>query len=356
MRGLILKLFVVNFVTLCFYFHCYYQRQGRYLTVDAVVFFVAPLNIVVRYSVAALGIICYACSCLIYSVFTNDHREYRQKAREHCTRGLATLLGRKRRLDSHGHLSLRDNPVNHSKTEKIASRIGPVIPALGFIVQCCGAIYLYHRRKQWHGVATIDQQIFEHACGGLMIGLLSAGYTLRLPFFNEPVPDARITYLEKFVNLLSEQGEDQVLGGKPAAIILHILKNTLIAFCVQLVLLNTKVFEMCGDTLRGAGPFAFFLTLVGGTVGLVSAVFEAWNCDTLFQRLLLPIALPLVVSITFAVVFLFICIPFPVAFKWHVMSYYKLLEENAQLQNVPLDQPCPLLQMDPKAEYIWWLA
>ncbi|KAL2855375.1 hypothetical protein BJY01DRAFT_243338 [Aspergillus pseudoustus] len=359
MPGLILKLFVVNFVTLCFYFHCYHRREGRYLTLDAAVFFVAPLNTVLRYGVALLAIIGYACFGIVSSFRTNGHN-HRQKALKRSSRAVSSLFGRNRSRDSHFYHPL-DNAPSPPRTERIASRIGPVIPALGFITQCCGAIYLYNRRRQWNGATMIDQQIFQLACGGLLLGIISAGYTLRLPYFHEPIPDSRDTLLEQVVHVLRDQSDDEDLfRDEPAGVrrILYLLKSLAFAFIVQIIILRNRTFL---DAYRDlVGPVWWLWVIVLGIVcGLATysssttpapphglAAWErAVRAATLFCSFL-----------TYLLVTLVLAAGTVGAFGWHLSFYVRLGLEAAELKNKPLNGPCPLLMADPKAEYIWWLG
>ncbi|KAL3466125.1 hypothetical protein BJX64DRAFT_250915 [Aspergillus heterothallicus] len=364
MPGLILKLFVVNFVTLCFYFHCYHQREGRYLTLDAIVFFLAPLNTVVRYGVALLSIIGYACYGIASSY--HDKNSNRQSRRREtltkCSRALSALLGRKRIPGN--RLQLDDIP-RHPRTERIASRIGPVIPVLGFIVQCCGAIYLYNRRRQQKGlgVTMIDQQIFQLACGGLALGIISAGYTLRLPYFDTPVPDSRKTPLEHLIHVLRDQNDDDDgwLRAESSGVqgTLYALKSLAIAFLIQLLILRNSVFlniyrEVVGPIwwlwVLVLGVACGLFTLSSSTTPPPPPGLAAWEkaarSATVFCSCFLCLAIMLVL-VTGTVG----------AVGWH-LSFYVLLGLQAdELNNGLVDEgQCPLLMADPEAEYIWWLG
>jgi hypothetical protein len=355
--GLILKLFVVNFVTVCFYFHCYHQREGRYLTLDAFVFFLAPLNTVFRYGAALLIILGYACYGVASSLRIKNGQSYRRQILANGGRALSSLLGRKRSLDS--QYTILGNVPRPPKTERLASRIGPVIPALGYIVQCCGAIYLYDRRYQWNGVTLIDEQIFQLAGGGLLLGIISAGYTLRLPYFDEPIPDTRDTWLEHIVHALRDQRDDEELfHHEPAFVrrLLYVLKSLAFAFIVQLLLRNPVFINKFAELI---GPIWWFCALLLGSL----AAFMAFSSMT-------PKPLPGLArwkravrsAVVFCACLLYLSLGMILAagttgaVGWHLSFYVRLALEARGLKNKALDEPCPLLMADPEAEYIWWLA
>ncbi|KAL2837212.1 hypothetical protein BJX68DRAFT_249971 [Aspergillus pseudodeflectus] len=356
-RGLILKLFVVNFVTLCFYFHCYHQRQGRYLTLDAIVFFIAPLNTVFRYGAALLIIVGYWCYGMASSLRVKNGQRYRRQTLSNSSRALSSLLSRQRIPRSHS--SLLDNAPHASTAERLATRIGPVIPALGYIVQCCGAIYLYNRRCRWNGVTMIDEQIFQLAGGGLLLGIISAGYTLRLPYFNEPIPDTRETWLEHAVHFLRDQSDDEeVLRDEPALVrrLLYLLKSLAFAFIVQLLLRNPVFINSFFDLV---GPLWWFWVLLLGFGAAMMAYAERAP-----KQLRDPARSNGTVRsfVVFCAGFLYLALGIILAagttgaLGWHLLFYVRLGLQAKGLKNELLDAPCPLLMADPEAEYIWWLA
>jgi hypothetical protein len=355
--GLILKLFVVNFVTLCFYFHCYHQREGRYLTLDAFVFFLAPLNTVLRYGAALMIIIGYAFYGVASSLRDKTGQRHRRQTLVNSSRALSSLLGRKRSLGS--QYNILGNGPRAPKTERLASRIGPVIPALGYIVQCCGAIYLYDRRCQWNGVTLIDEQIFQLAGGGLLLGIISAGYTLRLLYFDQSIPDTRDTWLEHIIHALRDQSDDEELFRHEPPVVrrlIYLLKSLAVAFLVQLILRNPVFFNKFAELI---GPIWWFWALLLGSL----AAFMAFSSMTpkpppglarweravrsavVFCACLLYLALGMILAAgtTGAV-------------GWHLSFYVRLALEAKGLKNKALDEHCPLLMADPEAEYIWWLA
>ncbi|KAL4886086.1 hypothetical protein BJY04DRAFT_213622 [Aspergillus karnatakaensis] len=356
MRGLILKLFLANFVCLCFYFHCYHQREGRYLTLDAIVFFIAPLNTVLRYSAALLSIAGYACYGIVSSFRVQDGPMQREATIITTRRALSLFLGQRKSPDYDRYTSFLDGVS--PKSERIAGKIGPVIPALGFIVQCCGAIYLYNRRRQWNGAAMIDEQIFQLAYGGLALGILSAGYTLRLPFFKNAIPDSRDSYIEHIIHALRDQSDDtEFLRNEPALIrrSVYLLKSLAFAFLVQLLILRNPVFVDKFHEL--ISPIWWLWVLI---LGFLSAV-------SILSAPPLPRGLPtedkaLRNAVLFCSFFIYLALGLMLtagmvgALVWHLSFYIRLGLQVAGLRNEPLDEPCPLLRADSQAEYIWWLG
>jgi hypothetical protein len=356
-RGLILKLFVVNFVTLCFYFHSYHQREGRYLTLDVVVFFLAPLNTVLRYSAALLIILGYATYGVASSLRIKNRKTHRRRILSNSSRALSSLLGRTKSLDM--SYSLLGNAPRPARVERLAARIGPVIPALGYIVQCCGAIYLYKRRCQWNGVTMIDEQILQLAGGGLLLGIISAGYTLRLPYFNDPIPDTREAWLEHAVHFLRDQSDDEeVLRDEPAFVrrLLYLFKSLAFAFIVQLLLRNPIFINSFFDLI---GPLWWFWVLLLGFGAAMMAYSERAP-----KRLRDPARSNATVRsfVVFCAGFLYLALGIILAagttgaLVWHLLFYVRLGLQANGFKNEPLDAPCPLWMADPEAEYIWWLA
>ncbi|KAL4861241.1 hypothetical protein BDV12DRAFT_204216 [Aspergillus spectabilis] len=99
------------------------------------------------------------------------------------------------------------------------------------------------------GATLIDQHIFQHACGGLLLGILSAGYTLRLLYFADRIPESRDTPLEYFVRILRNQNDDEPLNPSPPIVgrMAYLLKSSVFAFLVQLLLRN-PVFSEAFET------------------------------------------------------------------------------------------------------------
>ncbi|KAL3448223.1 hypothetical protein BJX65DRAFT_275335 [Aspergillus insuetus] len=355
--GLILKLFVVNFVTLCFYFHCYHQREGRYLTLDVFVFFLAPLNTVFRYGAALLIILGYACSGFAFSLRIKNGRSYRRQILSNSSRALSSLLGRKRSLDS--QYTILGNAPRPPKTERLASRIGPVIPALGYIVQCCGAIYLYDRRCQWNGVTLIDEQIFQLAGGGLLLGIISAGYTLRLPYFDHPIPDTRDTWLEHIIHALRDQrDEEELFRHEPPFVrrLLYLLKSLAFAFIVQLLLRNPVFINKFHELV---GPIWWFWALLLGSLAALMA-FSSMTpkppADLARSKRAVRSAVVFCACLLYLTLGMILAAGTTGAVGWHLSFYVRLALETKGLNNKALDESCLLLMADPEAEYIWWLA
>lgn len=80
------------------------------------------------------------------------------------------------------------NPVPETWKET-AEMVGRLITATFFLALCVGTIALYQRRREMNTVSTVSQRIFELACAGLAAGIFTLCYILRVPIFDQPIPE-----------------------------------------------------------------------------------------------------------------------------------------------------------------------
>lgn len=99
-------------------------------------------------------------------------------------------------------LSLAGNSSqsNGSSVERDAKKLERIVLALAFLAQCIGSIFLCHRRRQHlpDAITIADQRVFELACGGLLVAVLTLGTVAKFPLFNTPIPEEG-TGLDVFV-------------------------------------------------------------------------------------------------------------------------------------------------------------
>ncbi|KAK0713214.1 hypothetical protein B0T26DRAFT_677578 [Lasiosphaeria miniovina] len=379
--------FAVSFTALAFFFKTIQQQEGRLLSWNVLLFYLAPLGFVFKYAIALLG---------IFGVYSfrviNDWAHGRPGTADwdDAAASLQWLFGKvgpeqqqqQQRDDRSDYEPLpADDTARRARRrhslEAAARTVGKLLAALLFLVQCSGTIFLHGRRIERDAVATIDQKTFELACAGLLIGVVAVGQTLRFGAFGRTVPDASTTRLNRFA-LFWRGGAHEKLAAfqlsvgmrfwtwaarnlLPSAIILgvvyrEVLAGTLAEFLIidswQTCLVTAVPFFVSLCVLLAVAPFTELGKDMGAGVRLSPRLFVPW---WLFYPLLAA-----AVSILSPVVLLDIVAPvmeamLAVLVAWPGTYVYSFWEVSA-LSQAPQDSPCPLLWSDPVSQYILWLA
>ncbi|PVH81701.1 hypothetical protein DL98DRAFT_531038 [Cadophora sp. DSE1049] len=195
-KELYIKLLVVHFTVLTAYCHLLSLRNERVFSWRPLYFFLTPFNILAQHAAALVVItVGYGCAFL-----PDDFGRIRLRIRP-LQSPFSWLLGDTSEmvtgsLGAGAQAAGRNNPQTSQSISKTAGRI---IVILGFETQCIGAILLYARRQQHDAVTYVDQRIFELACGGLLIGILTLGVITRLHVFRRPVPEVPRSRFEALI-------------------------------------------------------------------------------------------------------------------------------------------------------------
>jgi hypothetical protein len=77
-----------------------------------------------------------------------------------------------------------------SSNEGAGKQVGRSVLAVAFLTQCIGSIFLYCRRLQYSSdaITIVDQRVFELACGGLLVAILTLGTVAKFTIFHRTVP------------------------------------------------------------------------------------------------------------------------------------------------------------------------
>ncbi|KAK3376541.1 hypothetical protein B0T24DRAFT_700192 [Lasiosphaeria ovina] len=357
------KFFAVSFTALAFFFKTIQQQEGRLLSWNALLFYLAPLGFVFKYAIALLGIFgVYSFRWLFGKVRPEQQQQQRDGHSDYEPLPADDTARRARRRHS---------------LEAAARTVGKLLAALLFLVQCSGTIFLHGRRIERDAVATIDQKTLELACAGLLIGVVAVGQTLRLGAFGKTVPDAPTTRLNRFA-LFWRGGAHEKLAAfqlsvgmrfwtwaarnlLPSAIILGIVYREVLAGNLAKFLIISS-WQIC---LLAAGPYFVSLCVLLALVPFTELRKDMGAGVRLSPRLFVPWLLfyPLLaaaVSVLSPVVLLDIVAPvmgamLAVLVAWPGTYIYSFWEVSA-LSQAPQDSPCPLLWSDPVSQYILWLA
>jgi hypothetical protein len=76
-------------------------------------------------------------------------------------------------------------------TQTYAKRVGRSVVGLAFLAQCAGTIFLHTRRRQYSpdAITMIDQRVFELACGGVLMAIVTLGTVAKISIFIKIVPE-----------------------------------------------------------------------------------------------------------------------------------------------------------------------
>jgi hypothetical protein len=369
---LYVKLFVVHFITLGFFFHLARRRDGTYLGWNWMLYILAPLNIVVRYLFGLLGIlILWGCKFL----FSYVVHERQSESLESLYHPLRWLFG-KAPDDGYSALPTSDNG-NEVPGDGLAKKIGKAFVNGVFLTQCAGAIFLYSRRHQRDAATFIDQRVFELACGGLVVGILNLGLSFNLPIFKDRVPEDEKTIIDRFALFCRDSCSKHLLAfDEEYPHWLRFFKNLGISLIILLVTHDEDLYSAFSNIkekfrIRSAEDpdiLIIVFTTVGlpiicGALYLPFQLYKEYQTNNPTATLSRHPFLRWIFSPIFAfLVVLWMCVSFyvMVGLVFTIWSYvgfwFFAFQQVRELSVAPADVACPMLWSDPLAEYIWWLA
>jgi len=380
-----LKLFVVIFTTLGFYFHLVRRRDGKYLGWSPLLYLLAPLNTVFRYLLGVLGIFFLYGLKVLYSYLKDGKNSV---TRDTYITPLRWLFGKApvdgysrlptsdRRLDSNDHDS--NYQLTLEKVYKVVKMIPKTLLIGAFITQCAGSIVLYNRRLHRDAVTMIDSRVFEFACGGLVVGVLTLSLSFKLPIFNRPIPDGEKSKTDRFALFCRDSCREQLLAfdtfDESYPHLLRFLKNAIITLIMSLVF-DPDLIATFGNVLsrrsssdeKSTNEFLVVVAILICPFGAVMpwAIYNGskrkGDVRTRWRyRLLLFLLSPLsaILLYVFSIVFGlygFIGLVYAVGYKWTLYYVYALIQVS-DLSRTPQNVTCPMLWSDPASEWIWGLA
>ncbi|KAH7393433.1 hypothetical protein BKA64DRAFT_676180 [Cadophora sp. MPI-SDFR-AT-0126] len=355
-KELYVKLLVVHFTVLTAYCHLLSLRNERVLSWRPLYFFITPFNIIAQHAAALVVIVAGKGFALLPDEFGRIRLGIR-----HLKSPFSWLLGDTSEMatgssNATGQSAGRNIPQTRPSASKT---VGRTLVVIAFETQCIGAIVLYARRRKHDAVTHVDERIFELACGGLLVGILILGVTIRLQVFHRRIPDIPRSRFETVIFWLRSCALSPPSGSvswyEPQSW-KEFLKENLVSLAV----------------IIASGRFVVFASL--------KAVFRSGFLDNLHPTQ--PDRYKYwAEGLTWIVLLVFVCLLWiagddPFAWAAHLdvlliilgfgsfMPVYlvavrdcvRLFRQIGELGSWPVDVTCPLLWSDPYANYIWWLA
>jgi hypothetical protein len=378
------KLVVVHFTTIAAFCHFLSVTKDPLLSIRPITFALTPFNIIFQYGVAlvaiALGsIVSFESGSYIPSVKLQSPKE-----------PLQWLFGMPPKKGPSYTPLHTEAPIRRTSSglnsKGWTASVGRTVVQAAFLSQCICTIFLYSRRKQQNAVILVDKRIFELACGGIVISILTIAIALRILMFVKKVPDRPPSRLSKFVGfcrystnvkLWTEGDED----GAPLYLRTPVFwKESLLSCLVTAVCGEFRILEpfqnIVNDTFfqdgegRDGGDFeqtGFLISLTASS--MLAFSYTAMSCFILVERktrnrslkdirqrpiegwvwcgLLGPLLIPLFMLIIFLI---FAAIP---VIAVMAREYARMFSQITILDSWSEEVACPMLWSDPLANYIW---
>ncbi|KAG4440437.1 hypothetical protein IFR05_004081 [Cadophora sp. M221] len=357
-KELYIKLLVVHFTVITAYCHLLSIRSERVLSWRPINFFITPLSIIVQH-VAGLAVIAIAYGCSVLRKKIGNLQLNIQPIDS----PFVWLLGNASGMAPQGPIysalpssNQPDTNVGSQGDERITKIVGRTLVAAAFEAQCIGAIILYHRRRQRGAVTHLDQRIFELACGGVIIGVLTLGTIMQLPIFRQSLPPYRSrSMLERAIFWLRYIDISRSNDLENNAI-WQFWKENLLSFLIMIatgrfLLLGSLRSVFAGNWMGQVAGSGQDRLWVEGMTWMILVVAVGFNVFMRLVMRLVPDWDELVLIVQMGIL---LCV-FPVYME-PVRYSLLLFEQIGELASWPVDVTCPMLWSDPYANYIWWLA
>lgn len=395
-----LKLAVVHFTTITAYCHLLSMRAEptKVICIKAVLFLLCPGAIIIQHVLAVLAIA--GAYLLARLKIFGDSRALRSSLK----RAPFILFGR---IDP----SPSKSRLRSSEGDSVVKSTGRVVVVLALTAQCVGSCVIFARRRERGAVNLGDWCVLEFATASLLVSTLTVVYllwqpALRLsPHHTIALADpSRRTYLDAallYLRHVPAPAEADLPEGKWTEFRRHfprlIFSSTIIfgVFCAQpwtagLALASVKPLFFSGGMIREVRIFSSRHTSTGCdgcAVGFLS------NCiASLFQSVFLTLSICLatifmkeatdytyqvarirprqvllrrvavipigfvVWGLIFHIMLLCLSVFSPL---WNIYMFISqtkdLVQQLVMLAAWPTDRECPLLWLDPKANFLWHL-
>jgi hypothetical protein len=384
-KEIYLRFFIVNFTTLSFYLHFIRRRDGTYLAGNPVLFVLAPLNLVFRYTLGVFGILSVFSLQILINLLRHGNLDSVSRD-AFLTTPLNWLFG-KSRVDDYSGLPTSDSEQDESSRPRItlSSYIGRFLVNGLFITQCVGSIFLYIRRRQHSAVTQLDEKVFGAALGGLVVGLLNVCRSISLPTFDEYVPSDNTTNnsdnktaMDRFALLCRDSCRESLLAfNDDHPHWLRFFKNLIITVLILLVSSSSGLFEGMHNlwaklverynedpelVYSGFG-FIFLICIVFGFAipwipyqdGKKNGRPNVLNRYPFLLAILSPMSGALMIVLVIIMTVIGFAGIYALGISWS-FSYFLAFDEAANLTATPTNVTCPLLWSDPVAAYVWGLA
>jgi hypothetical protein len=381
-REVYLRFFIVNFTTLSFYLHFVRRRDGTYLAGNPLLFVLAPLNLVFRYTLGVLGVL----SVFTLYILINFLRHGNLDSISYdtfLTTPLNWLFG-KARINDYSVLPTSESEEDEPSHPRRAY-IGRIVVNGLFITQCVGSIFLYIRRCQRSAVTQLDEKVFGAALGGLVVGLLNICRSLSLPMFDEYVQTGNTvensdnkTALDRFALFCRDSCRTSLLAfNEEHPHWLRFFKNLAITALILLITFNSGFFdskysmwptivERFKEYPNLMYTFFGYIAFAFGLVGVLTPYTfyketkqngqpNVLNRYPLLLLILSPISGALMIAFFMICPVVLVAGLYSLTVSW-TFSYPIAFNETAYLAATPTNVTCPLLWSDPVAAWVWGLA
>jgi hypothetical protein len=127
-------------------------------------------------------------------------------------------------------------------------QIGRSVLALAFLAQCIGSIFLYCRRLQFSpdAITIVDQRVFELACGGVLVALLTLGTVAKFSIFHETEPiDGNKTPVDRTVVQCRDTINPEFLEeGDNCPMMTQFVMNSILFFIITCATGRSKAWDL----------------------------------------------------------------------------------------------------------------
>lgn len=377
------KFIVVHLTTITAFCHLLSIRNEKILTWRPFFYAFTPFNILVQHILALL------------TIFTNYVLfRYFPKSKVVSVPNLHTsfswLLGRAFKEDSRYSRIPTSNPTpwrpgspnnlsqsSESSNEGGGKQIGRSVLALAFLAQCISSIFLYCRRVQYSldAITIVDQRVFELACGGLLVAVLTLGTVAKFSIFHRTVPvDGHKTPVDRTVCQCRDTINAEFLEeGDDCPMMTQFVMNSILFFIIACVTgrsrawspLTTEFIAMWNKEKDPPNIESAILLFVAVTAFVslmpmfcrMNSRKPRWderrqNNPPWWLCFSCPCSWALI-SVRKLVMIMAVCAVIAVVSRQYL---YEIWQQLGSLQALPEDVVCPMLWKDPLADYVFWLA
>ena len=375
---LYVKLIVVHFTTITAFCHLLSITDEPLLSFKPLFFFFTPLNIIVQYAAPLLAILGWIIYSMIKNVINPSTPIASPKSSfqwlfgrlpdRHDAGGTYSTLPTANRSRSSSNGSAGNSSA--ASTPRLTAKVlGRVIVLAAFLAQCVGTLFLYVRRQRQDAVTLVDRKIFELACGGILVAILSIAVIIKVPLFVKMVPDTIRSVVDKVVAFCRcrshskfDPALDKTLFEDPFQLMkLGGLSFLTIIMCGKYALLEPLRNFFNGSLFTHAAFFegsleeaVFTLLFIFGTMSALLYLPQSRRSEEGGNWLPWVIICPCTAP-AFIALYYFMLGAVPVV-GVVLRDYVRLFTQISILKNWPEDAACPLSWKDPLSEYVWWLA
>lgn len=356
-RELYVKFFVVHFTTIVAFCHLMSIRKEKILTRRLLFYILVPYNFLVQHALAVLIIVCNA----LYLFVQKSPAHGRRRPISRSSRTAKYLFLNVQHffglsppyITSSPPWSVHKQNAAETEPEQRAKMVGRLVIQGAFLTQCITAIVLYNRRRRFGAVALIDQLVFEIACGGVLVAVLTAGHILLNPLGRRGTQLPSTASVEAIQLLVSKShfSYDYKFLGVDVRRLSTEVKDSYLSF--EVIRLGYHCgfyppFFMVGDIILPIQEVCMVLCISFIFFSSQPKADMSNHRESRFHRRIVSSAginvklMPLLI--------LMMAVGTSLSINWN------LITEVSAFKTLPEDVACPKAWKDPSTDYVWWLA